>query len=273
METTALRLLHRLKPTSATNDRLRLQNLLLLFLAINPKFDTQHLVEWLKKGSIPEKDARGIVKTIFTTHRGPFSFALDPSIGWMIVSFVKDSEGCDSEDILKVPFLSSDTLSHQTDSAIHSMTSAEIRVGDEIKLRILPKLWFVVHEIRPQSSSVMLITASVEGRKSRLKGREYKEVHCLSLIGCTVRRSARQSILFQFPIPDPLGALESLATLVEDETQSFGVMGNGFDDFGGDHVLKMQRTSFVQVWLEKKNNLISAQKYLQHIHRTLSLSR
>jgi hypothetical protein len=119
----------------------------------------------------------------------------------------------------------------------------------------------------------LLIASSVEGRKSRLKGREYKEVHCLSFIGCTVKRSHNQLILFQFPVPDASAALKSLATLVDDEMHSFGGIGQGFDDFGSDHVLKMQRTSFVQVWLEKKKNLISAKKYLHHIHHTLSLSR
>jgi hypothetical protein len=271
----ALRLLRRLKPTNTPSDRIRLEELLLLFLAINPKFDTQHLVDWLKKTSISEKEARTIVKTISTTHRGPFSFALDPSIGWMVVSFEKSSDNSNSDDdILKVPFIITDSAppTPMSPTIEDNLISAEIRVGDEIKLRILPRIWFVVHEIRPQTNSVMLITAAVEGRKCRLKGREYKEVHCLSLIGCTVRRSYRQSIIFQFPVPDPSAALESLATLVDDEMQSFGI-GHGLDDFGSDHVLKMQRTSFVQVWLEKKKNLISAKKYLHHIHHTLSLSR
>jgi hypothetical protein len=222
-----------------------------------------------------------MIKTIFTTHRGPFSFVLDPSIGWMVVVYQENSgPTIEAEELLKVPFISTSSTSIKT-------INADIRVGDEINLTSLPKFWFIVHEIRPQSNSVLLIATT----SRRLKGREYKEVYCLSLIGCTVRRrstlqckahypkscfcqssASEVPILFQFPKPDPSTALESLAAMVEEECQTFGLFEK-IDDYGSDHVIKMQRASFVQMWLDKKRNLIAAKKYLSHIHCSLSLSR
>jgi hypothetical protein len=284
MEKAAERLLQRLDPSSASRERV--QNLLLLMLAINPRFDYQLLAKWLSK-SIPVLESRKMIKTIFTTHRGPFSFVLDSSIGWMVVIY-QDNSGpnIEGEEFMKVPFVSSSLTSVKS-------INADIRVGDEINLSNLPKVWFIVHEIRPQSNSVLLIASTSDsGTKSRrIKGREYKEVYCLSLIGCTVRRrctlqceahypkscfcqssASDVPILFQFPKPDPTTALESLAAIVDEECQTFGLFEK-IDDYGSDHVIKMQRASFVQMWLDKKRNLIAAKKYLSHIHCSLSLSR
>lgn len=290
MEQTALRLLKRLKASSASRERVT--SLLLLLLAINPKSDCHALIKWLSQ-SCSEIEARKLIKTILTTHRGPFSFVLNPSIGWMIVIYDENSKSNDFEEIMKVPYLpvtcsDSKPLSSSIETTNH--INADIRVGDEIKLTSLPKMWFFVHEIRPQSNSVMLIAVD-ETKKSRLKGREYKEIYCLSLIGCTVKRRTAvmcedhypnscfcqritdAPIIFKFPQPDPQTALEALASIVDDECQTFGLFGQEIDEFGSDHVIKMQKASFVETWLEKKKNLVSARKYLHHIHSTLSLSR
>ena len=333
-EDIALQLLYKIKKRL---NKEKISQILILFLIINPKFNYEKILYWFrqfynqKDNEEEENDFKKYLKTILITNRGPFSFILDSSIGWKVV-LLKESKDQRNDEIVKVPYLTENLFQQQQQQQQQSkneielnnknVIDADIRVGDEINILKYPKLWFVIHEIRPESNSILVITKS-DLKKCKLKGREYKEIYCLSLIGCTIKRygeihckyhfphscfcqsnnfnsshlyenncqhnnqemnsnNSHHYVIFQFPKPDVSTALESLVTIVNQENESFGGYLEDnyqenrhqiFNNVENDHILKMQRSAYVEIWLQKKQNLIAGQKYLNHIHSTLSLSR
>jgi len=282
-----LDLLHKLNPHKYIDE---LEGVVALLVTICPKLNEAHLLEWLKTSNMDVSVCRRLLKQAFTRLKGPFSFDLIAGVGWVLIHY-KDSdvEGC--EDIVRVPCVYLDSNGKELNDG--GEIRADVRVGDEVCLRRYPDVWWIVHEVRPHTNSILLIRADSSRRKSKLKGREYKEIYALSLVGCLVKRFVlpycpehypgvcqciqaegdKRWCTFQLPKPDAQAALAHLRSLVEEGDEGYN-MG---DILGGvatdDHLVKMQRSAHVQAWMEKKRILIKASNCLKLIHSTLSLSR
>lgn len=290
-----LGILNRLNPSQQTANY---DEIVALILAICPKLDQQHFVEWMTM-CMSSEDARKRFKRIIVKNKKPFSFDLNSSFGWVVLHYSNKHDitsGC--EAITKVPCVYTDSRTGETvkePDGNKDMIPADIRVGDEIKIRSLPKVWWMVHEVRPHRNSILAIRIKQSTHECRLRGREYQEIYPIQLLGCLIRRPVlymceehfpddckcargeKQWCTFQFPKVDPEKAMRRLNEIVDDSSRGSNLfsMGEhyGSDAVEDDHLKKMQRGAYVQLWLDKKKYIIESSKSLDKIHCSLSLCR
>ena len=270
-------------------------------LVLDFSSDHRLVVKFLSKG-FPEDSARALVKEQEVIVN-PYTFHFHSHLGWVVwAGRCKDCN--DLLGVHKVPCIISNKSTgevYEDENMRKKSQSPEIRalvaVGDEIHLRSSSRDWWIVHEFRPKTNSILLIAYD---KKKHCRQVHYHEIRPLALMGCTVRRSVcvncfkqfliscecgegrtseHHSCVFQFPSPDNIAATRYLESVAEKDTglsDAFHLFNADNDnDFGSndDHVHKMQREASVRSWLSHKKNLADVKKIMCSLSRDLSQNR
>jgi len=258
----------------------QIEQLLSLVLFADIKLD-RFFLQWLQK-SLGDK-ANRIFRTALKKIQTQLSFEISSQHGWCIAWMSNDDN--DDSSVTQVACAS-------LDGSVTGEVAAAIWCGDHINMISNPKIWWRVHEIRPETKTILLleidITTSIIKSKSN-----YHETYLIYLLGATIRRTTELSnhshrnkynintmntslisnnvieYFFQLPKPNISEAVSFLKSEVEEQKRLAFLQDSSNDDIQDHSMKQLQQKALIQLWNERKNNENKAKLILNSINNIL----
>jgi hypothetical protein len=175
---TALKLLKRINSTYCRDSIIPIINLI---LSIDIRLEI-HILQWISPvlTCIP-----------YASVSCPLSFAVSP-LNRCCLCLLHDSPSGRFDGIVKVPFKTAD------DVETSGLVNVALYPGDCVNLLYQPDVWYTIHEIRPQTNTILVastdedITEISKGLSAtqRKHYKNYKEFNPIFFLGCMVKREA-----------------------------------------------------------------------------------